>query len=221
MNLNVLFVILSMFLVFVGRADSAHRTDTNTSPLVTREIFQKAIEKAGYGMSTYQQYKPLVVTAQSKAKISSMRELAMFIANVLQGTDGLWTTDGTSWSGAPDPAHPNRDYHARGYLMMRGFPLYKEVSKGLYGDDRLVKNPALVTKNPAAWDTAYWIWANKVHNRPGIAEGKFGVSRKILSDDRDCGSNAVDRDHATESFQFYSALLSVFEPTSKPDKSGC
>ncbi|XP_055340396.1 uncharacterized protein LOC129589607 isoform X2 [Paramacrobiotus metropolitanus] len=191
--------------------------------LITKAQFQEAVSQLshayGYAAPSDALYESFISAAQ-KAKIASKRELAMFLANILHGSNGLATTEeyGPPYTPAEqDPEHPERSYHGRGYLMLRGFPNYKTVSTGLYGDDRLVKNPDLVSEEAAAWDTAGWFWGNKVHGQDAVQQGQFGASHKIVHGGDGCGTSL----RQYERYEVYKKILAVFEPNEVPDNAGC
>ena len=56
-------------------------------------------------------------------------------------------------------------YSGRGYIQLTGKYNYAAASKAIYGDDRLVKNPALVEKPEVAAKTSVWFWQNRVSNK--------------------------------------------------------
>ncbi|XP_055340419.1 uncharacterized protein LOC129589623 [Paramacrobiotus metropolitanus] len=205
---------------------SKNLPNNQSTAIITREQFQTAVNGIGYWYPppTNDQYNTLMISAAPKASITTKRELAMFLANILHETSGLEKLDEYGppyFPAATDPDHPERDYHGRGYMMLRGFPVYKEVSEGLYGDDRLVKNPDLVKNDTTvAWDTAFWFWAHKVHNEPGIGNGQFGVSTKIISNGQEC-NGTMSVAHALERFDIYKKVLQVLDPSEAAVEAGC
>ena len=56
-------------------------------------------------------------------------------------------------------------YRGRGFIGLTGKSNYAAASKAIYGDDRLVKNPALVEKPEVAAKTSVWFWQNRVQDK--------------------------------------------------------
>ncbi|XP_055340398.1 uncharacterized protein LOC129589608 [Paramacrobiotus metropolitanus] len=196
--------------------------------LITRDEFQRAVTTIGYWRykpPTDEQYELIMRDAGPKGKITTKRELAMFLANVFHESEGMGATEERGPSGPygnyvpyeKNPNNPELKYHGRGYLMLRGYWAYKEASQGLYEDNRLVENPELVKDAPAAWDTAFWFWANKVHNQPGIADGKFGVSTKAITGGREC----QEYEEMPERLDIYTKLLRIFGVEETANYAGC
>lgn len=70
-------------------------------------------------------------------------------------------------------------FKGRGFLHLTGRENYTRASKELYGDDRLAKNPDLVSTNTKiAADTALWFW-NKFIRPNYKASDVQGVTRRL------------------------------------------
>lgn len=85
-----------------------------------------------------------------------------------------------------DKCPPNNTYYRRGFIGLKYCYNYREVSKELYGDQRLVLNPDIVSQNNSvAMDTALTYWKIKVHNKSNIKSliesGLFGYTTDLLS----------------------------------------
>ena len=71
-------------------------------------------------------------------------------------------------------------FKGRGFLHLTGRDNYARASKALYGDDRLVRNPDLVEKNPkVAAETAIWYWQNRVAPKVSDFSNVKQVTKKI------------------------------------------
>lgn len=56
------------------------------------------------------------------------------------------------------------------------------ASKAIFGDNRLVMDPDSVAKrDDIAWQTAFWYWGTRVHNQPGVQQGRFGATTKAIN----------------------------------------
>ncbi|KAJ2135976.1 hypothetical protein IW136_004076, partial [Coemansia sp. RSA 678] len=103
-----------------------------------------------------------------KGDISSAREAAMFLANILWESDGLRAKEEYDCKDLPDwcaqnyktpEDAPGKTYWGRGYIQLTWHYNYEAASKGLFGDDRLVKTPDQVaTDEDLAWGVSFWFW---------------------------------------------------------------
>ena len=99
---------------------------------------------------------------------------------------------------------------------------YQPASQAIFGDDRLLKNPDLVATNDTlAWDVSFWYWSTRVHDAPGISEGKFGVSINEINGGEECGPNAENKASPQSRFKYYKNICAVWKIPSVPDETGC
>jgi predicted chitinase len=56
-------------------------------------------------------------------------------------------------------------FKGRGFIHLTGRDNYRMASQGVFGDDRLLKNPELAADPQLAARIAVWYWANRVQNR--------------------------------------------------------
>jgi hypothetical protein len=79
----------------------------------------------------------------------------------------------------------NNTYYRRGFVGLKYCYNYRQVSNELYGDQRLVINPDIVSENDSvAIDTALTYWKIKVHNKAlksSLETGRFGYTTDLLS----------------------------------------
>jgi hypothetical protein len=79
----------------------------------------------------------------------------------------------------------NNTYYRRGFVGLKYCYNYRQVSNELYGDERLVINPDIVSENDSvAMDTALTYWKIKVHDKALISSletGRFGYTTDLLS----------------------------------------
>ncbi|KAJ2774464.1 hypothetical protein IWQ57_000811 [Coemansia nantahalensis] len=131
-----------------------------------------------------------------KGRISSGREAAMFLANILWESDGLRAKEEYDCKANPDwcaqnyklpDDSPGKAYWGRGYIQLTWGYNYKAASRALFGSDVLVNNPSLVANNEnVAWDVSYWYWSENVHSDPGVQAGKFGASVNKINGALEC-----------------------------------
>jgi putative chitinase len=91
------------------------------------------------------------------AHITNRRRQTAFLSQVVKETNYFQTL--TEYG--KGKGHPYGNYYGRGLVQLTWKGTYKAASKALYGDDRLVKNPDLITEDPEvdAQVTA-WYWRN-------------------------------------------------------------
>lgn len=191
----------------------------------TEQEFYTAVTTCGYPQPSSEKYKSFI-QGISKSGISSKRELAMFLSNILHESDGLQAkaeiqclTDGCK--GQYDAASDGTVYYGRGYTQLTWKANYAAASKELYGDEnKLLSNPNIVaTDENVAWDTAFWYWKTRVHTAPGVTEGKFGATTKAINGALECGGGPNPK--AQRRFEMYTKILKVFGINEAPIESGC
>ncbi|KAJ1958956.1 hypothetical protein GGI12_004594 [Dipsacomyces acuminosporus] len=161
--------------------------------------------------------------------ISSGREAAMFLANILWESDGLRAKEEYACRDMPDwcaqnyktpEDTPGQTYWGRGYIQLSWHYNYLDASKELYGDDRLVKNTQEVSKDEdVAWNVSFWFWKDRVRSDPGVQAGKFGASINKINGALECRGAAQDK--AKKRYEMYKAILPIFAPGETPIESGC
>jgi chitinase len=187
--------------------------------LVSKGQFVRAVTNNGYPTPTHEQYLNFVSRA-ANGKISTKRELAMFLANILHESDGLRAKEEYNPGTYPHPAldRPGKSYHGRGYIQLTWSYNYKDASEALYGDLRLLNHPEQVATNDAiAWDTAFWYWGKYVHNASGISDGWFGVSIRKINSPECNGSDQRPR----RRYAMYQKIFRAFEVSGQPIERGC
>lgn len=165
----------------------------------------------------------------SKSKISSKREAAMFLAQILHESGGLQYTAEIKCktSGCPGDypltgiGKPGKTYYGRGYIQLTWDYNYSKASKALYSDSRLVDNPDQVASNDeCAWGVSFWFWDTNVHTAPGVQQGKFGAATNAINGPLECkqksNPTAVQKRNAN-----YAKCLKAFGINETPDTSGC
>ncbi|CAF0901134.1 unnamed protein product [Brachionus calyciflorus] len=172
----------------------------------------------------YTNFTSLVNTA-----ISSKREAAMFLAQIIHESIGLRFKKEIACveTGCPGSYHitpgigiPGRFYYGRGYIQLTWDFNYEAASFDLFNDNRLLVNPDLVAENEEiSWSTAFWFWERHVATDPNVKLGKFGASTNHINGFLECRGENLDR--ARKRFEFYKKILKIFGLDETPDESGC
>jgi hypothetical protein len=82
---------------------------------------------------------------------------------------------------------PGQRYFGRGYIQLTWCYNYGPASTDLFGDGRLVTDPDMVAREETvAWDTAFWFWKVYVHYAPGVQDGRFGASTRVINGVLEC-----------------------------------
>lgn len=120
-------------------------------------------------------------------------EQAMFLANV------VWETLGLTHVKEIACRHGGcvyGQYYGRGMIQLTWEKNYRDASYGIYGDDRLVRNPDLAATPSGAWRTALFYWMHRVrpllNHHNAIKSGKFGYSVYAINGDLECGHNIAN-----------------------------
>ncbi|KAJ2711464.1 hypothetical protein H4R19_003234, partial [Coemansia spiralis] len=120
----------------------------------------------------------------------------------------------------PGDSHPGKAYWGRGYIQLTWKYNYEAASKALFGNNKLVDDPTLASKNEnVAWDVSFWFWSENVHSDPGVQAGKFGASINKINGAIECRGLAQEK--AKKRYAMYKAILPIIAPGQTPDESGC
>lgn len=152
--------------------------------------------------------------------ITSKREAAMFLAQVVHESDGLRAKK--EYHPPPNAYDFNNNgvqFCGRGYMQLTWRANYEAASQSLYNDSRLVIDPELVANHEdIAWNTAFWYWKDRVHDVPGVIDGHFGVSTNAINRN-ECGSGRIQR--AKNRFEKYVKVLKALGINEPPIETGC
>jgi predicted chitinase len=178
--------------------------------------FSNAITSCGYSAQPDSKRTNMLASIQrlgGASVISTKRELAMWMAQVIHESIGLSTVreiGGSSASYAP--------YYGRGYIQLTGQSNYQSASTALYGDSRLVSNPDQVASNDAiSWDVSTYYWKTRVHNLSGVSAGQFGRTTRGING----GECTAYPDRAAKRCANYKKVLVAFGINEVADCSGC
>lgn len=193
---------------------------------VTQSQFNSAVTSCGFPSPSGEKYTAFI-GGIAKSGITSVRELAMFVANILHESDGLRAmreyqcqTNGCVGMYLP-PGPGGVVYYGRGYIQLTWADNYRAASKYLFGDENvLLNNPDRVaTDQNVAWGTAFWYWYSSVHSAPGVTDGRFGASIKAINGAQECGSNNDPRPRVR--YGYYVKVLRNFGVNEAPIENGC
>lgn len=179
--------------------------------------FKNAVTSNGYPAPSQDQYNTFARLYADKGGITSKRELAMFLAEILHESGGLrykkelaceHTGCPGSYVAGGEPA--GKHYYGRGYIQLSWIYNYREASQALYGNDRLVQDPDFVgNTEEGAWGTAFWFWKARVHNAAGVQQGQFGSATRAINGGLECG-NGPNVHLARQRFEMYKKVLNAF-----------
>jgi chitinase len=194
--------------------------------IVSYEQFIAAVTSTGYPTPSDGQYNSFINNYASAGGITSVRELAMFLAEILWESGGLQYKSEIRCQGNNCPGDyrspgddPNKFYYGRGYIQLTWSYNYRAASQDLYGDDRLVQDPDQVAYNEdVAWQTAFWFWRVNVHNDSGVQAGQFGSATNRVNGDLECNPC---RGACTNRNQIYAQVLQAFGDYESPNYAGC
>ena len=156
------------------------QTTTSTKAVfVTWEEFQKAFTLTGYPIPLQNKYENFVKNAEESGGITTKRELAMFLAQIIWESAGLQYVEEIACKNNGCPGnyqywddYPGARYFGRGYIQLSWSYNYKAASLALYKDLRLYINPNLVAESDEiSWAVSFWFWKVNVHTQPGITDG--------------------------------------------------
>jgi predicted chitinase len=196
---------------------------------VTKEEFTKAVTDCYPDAKDADKKYDAFIKGLKKSKISSKKEAAMFLAQILHESGGLIYTaeikcKDTGCPGEYPPSgigKPGKTYFGRGYIQLTWDYNYDKASKALFGDSRLVDNPEQVATNDEySWGVSFWFWDANVHSAPGVQQGQFGAATNAINGPLECkqksNPTAVQKRNAN-----YAKCLKDFGISDAPDTSGC
>ncbi|CAF1004066.1 unnamed protein product [Brachionus calyciflorus] len=194
--------------------------------LITFDEFTRAVTKAGYPAPSMEKYNNFVNQLGPKGGITTKREAAMFLSQILWESDGLvakaeYACVQTGCPGVYGTSqYPGQSYYGRGYIQLSWNYNYDACSRALYGDDRLLRDPNQVaTNDEIAWATAFWFWKTNVGSNPNVKNGNFGSSTMAINGGLEC--NGPYQDKARKRFDIYKIVMLEFGLTETPNERGC
>ncbi|CAL8132456.1 unnamed protein product [Orchesella dallaii] len=195
---------------------------------VTYEQFSQAVTSNGYPAPSQEQYTNFNAYARQQGRISTVQEAAMALTQLLHESDGLRAKREYACIETQCPQHyrypscdaPGQYYYGRGYIQLSWCYNYRDASHAIFGDNRLITNADQVAQSDAiAWQTAFWYWGSRVHDAPGVQEGKFGASTRAINGALECST--PNHYQAVSRVRIYGKVRAAFGLEGPGDPSGC
>lgn len=191
---------------------------------ISFEQFNQAVQTCGFQAPSDSLYTSFVSRAPTDGSITTNRELAMFLAEILHESGGLiykreirCISDGCPNDYRTPEDDPTLFYYGRGFIQLTWSSNYRSASLALFGDDRLVRNPDLVAQSDDySWAVSFWFWKVNVHDN--VQGGQFGAATRGINGGLEC---SPCRAACLTRFEYYSKILLIFGVDETPDPSGC
>jgi chitinase len=199
----------------------------SSGALVSSTQFINALVSNGYQRPRDDQYSNFISRAAPDGAITTKRELAMFLSQILWESGGLiylaeiiCLQNGCAGSYQTADDYAGQRYYGRGYIQLTWSYNYRAASQDLYNDLRLYTNPNQVALNDnIAWAVSFWYWKKNVHSRPGVSSGQFGVTTNAINGALECSGPYQDK--ARKRFDIYKKVLAAFGINEVAIESGC
>ncbi|CAL8128799.1 unnamed protein product [Orchesella dallaii] len=195
--------------------------------LISFSQFSNAVTKNGGPTPSQEQYNNFNNFARIRGRISTVQEAAMALAQILHESDRLRAKREYACAQTQCPNSyrdsrcdkPGQYYYGRGYIQLTWCYNYGPASQAIFRDDRLLRNPDQVaTNDQIAWQTTFWFWSDRVHDKPGVQQGKFGATTRWIN-----GNECRDPNNQTAKnrFKMYGIVRQAFGLQGSGDPSGC
>jgi len=195
--------------------------------LFSQAEFNNAVSWNGYPVPGGNVYDALVSEIW-RSNINSKQEAAMAVTQFMHESDGYRAlreyrcqNDGCpNEYNSPGCDVGGQRYYGRGWIQLTWCTNYRDASIALYGNDWLIYDTDAVARDVyIAWQTSMWYWASRVHNAPGVQDGRFGASTRAINGDLECDG---DFQHvARKRFEMYNIVRSAFNLGGNGDERGC
>ncbi|OWA55230.1 putative Endochitinase EP3 [Hypsibius exemplaris] len=202
---------------------------------ISKTEFDQAFTSNGFDAPPTAYYNAFISPrVKNLAGITSKRELAMFLANVIHETGGLKYLEEINghesckkgkyrdvWGSNPAEPNKNKCYHGRGPIQLTYPQNYHDASLAIFKDAAtLIDNPERVlTDKQTGWETAAWYWGSRVGNQPGVKEGQFGSSINAINGAEEC--RGQNQDKAAKRKEYYANIFRLWRISGQVDLSGC
>lgn len=197
-------------------------------PFLPNRLSNSTIEAMTYkNLYTYPDFMNYAVKI---GNITTLDEMAMYLANVLYQSNGLTLnydpicekpkSSNCLNLGLNATVHGTQvNYYGRGYLWLQGQSAYSDCARDLFGNDStlLLYPDSIRVSTTMNWATTAWYWRRFV--KPNMTT--FGSTVKLIRPDHCNGSSAEPKPEATAAWNIYMEILKILAPTSPPSSSYC
>ncbi|KXJ71342.1 hypothetical protein RP20_CCG020793 [Aedes albopictus] len=143
--------------------------------MVTTGQLNRALSTCGYGSVSVGVAN--VIVDQINRMSDSVNEAAMFLAQLIHESGGFQhrrEINGASQSYAP--------YYGRGYIQLTHDYNYRDASRAIFGNDRLLQDPDIVSNSEEmSMRVSVWFWEAKVRPGGGPSRNNFGLTTKAIN----------------------------------------
>ena len=138
-------------------------------------------------------------------EVATPERVAAFCAQVIHESASFTATrefaSGSAYEGREDLGNvfkgDGKKFKGRGYIQITGRTNYRAVSRHIFGDDTLLKNPDLLATPQYAMQSALWFWEDRGLNALADIQYFFTISVKINGKNKETGlpNGFADRVH--------------------------